>query len=76
MRIDHIADGALSVTQNKTGKTLRIRLTDAETGAPNALGAAIASIRGRARRVSSMYRVGKKSAGRLLDGREWNEVPT
>lgn len=23
-----------------------------------------------------MYRVGKKSAGRLLDGREWNEVPT
>ena len=23
----------------------------------------------------SMHRVGKKSAGRLLDGREWNEVP-
>lgn len=23
-----------------------------------------------------MYRVGKKAAGRLLDGREWNEVPS
>jgi protein gp37 len=23
----------------------------------------------------SMYRIGKKAAGRLLDGREWNEVP-
>lgn len=23
-----------------------------------------------------MYKVGKKAAGRLLDGREWNEVPT
>lgn len=22
-----------------------------------------------------MYRVGKKAAGRLLDGREWNEMP-
>ena len=22
-----------------------------------------------------MYRVGKKKAGRLLDGREWNEFP-
>lgn len=26
--------------------------------------------------VMMMYRVGKKAAGRLLDGREWNEFPT
>jgi protein gp37 len=25
--------------------------------------------------ISSFYRVGKKAAGRLLDGREWNEMP-
>lgn len=24
----------------------------------------------------SMHRIGKKAAGRMLDGREWNEVPT
>ncbi len=24
----------------------------------------------------SMHHIGKKAAGRLLDGREWNEVPT
>ena len=24
---------------------------------------------------TEMYRVGKKAAGRLLDGREWNEYP-
>jgi protein gp37 len=27
-------------------------------------------------RGQAMYRVGKKAAGRLLDGREWNEMPT
>lgn len=25
--------------------------------------------------VHSHYRVGKERAGRLLDGREWNEIP-
>jgi protein gp37 len=25
--------------------------------------------------VTIMHRVGKKTAGRLLDGREWNEIP-
>lgn len=27
-------------------------------------------------RTYPVYRVGKKAAGRLLDGREWNEAPT
>lgn len=26
-------------------------------------------------RFSTMYRVGKKAAGRMLDGREWSEFP-
>lgn len=26
--------------------------------------------------IAAMREVGKKAAGRLLDGREWNEVPT
>jgi protein gp37 len=30
---------------------------------------------GDAARTESVYRVGKKAAGRLLDGREWNEMP-
>ncbi len=45
----------------------------AETALPKQIENAVYHVCERGERV---FRVGKKAAGRLLDGREWNELPT
>ncbi|MGE8319174.1 MAG: tyrosine-type recombinase/integrase [Comamonas sp.] len=55
MRLSDIRDGALEVQQNKTKKKLRILLAD--DGVPTELGGVIERIRGRERKVASLFLV-------------------
>jgi len=54
MRFSHVREDALDVEQNKTGKKLRIQLTNAQ-GQRSALGALIDTIRSRPRTIASVY---------------------
>mgnify|MGYP006268122511 CR=1 FL=1 len=59
MRFTDIKDGALEVSQNKTGKKLRILLVDA--GIPTELGRTIERIRQRTGKVASLFLVATPS---------------
>jgi len=65
MRVSDIKDGALEVQQNKTKKKLRILLDDPDTGRTK-LGQLVDRIKGRERKVSSLFLVATP-AGKALN---------